>query len=301
MARQDKLIRRALVIALCWYQLHLIESFSTSFPTYHRPILQNKLPSKLILKASSYEGNSDDKKFPYYFSGRLWFRPALVQTKSIEKTIEQTLPSSISILSLFGWTIGGVVALEYDESPVGPYKEYVTMGAVVSKRGGLGQWGSRLYVSTREAEEVCQKIWNVPAELANIDFQEDASDSLFVSSAPITERADGKHDRQSISVSGWKKTRVVDPNEENSRQPFSGLPVLWTPSIKALWAPLIPIPSFFTNSNDSLPLHNLRLSASAIRLRLCGQDSSDLLGIPIGIGLVVDNVLIEISEENGSL
>ena len=41
---------------------------------------------------------------------------------------------------------GGVVSLEYDASPVGPYREYVTMGSLVTKRGALGQWGSRLFV-----------------------------------------------------------------------------------------------------------------------------------------------------------
>ena len=41
---------------------------------------------------------------------------------------------------------GGVVSLEYDVSPVGPYREYVTMGSLVTKGGTLGQWGSRLFV-----------------------------------------------------------------------------------------------------------------------------------------------------------
>ena len=65
---------------------------------------------------------------------------------------------------------GGVVSLEYDESPVGPYYEYVTMGSLVYKRGFLGQWGSRLFVSTQPAEEVCRRIWEVPAEQAEISF-----------------------------------------------------------------------------------------------------------------------------------
>ena len=38
------------------------------------------------------------------------------------------------------------MSLEYDASPVGPYREYVTMGTLVTKRGALGQWGSRLFV-----------------------------------------------------------------------------------------------------------------------------------------------------------
>ena len=46
---------------------------------------------------------------------------------------------------------GGVVSLEYDASPVGPYREYVTMGALVTKRGAVGQWGSRLFVRSGAA------------------------------------------------------------------------------------------------------------------------------------------------------
>jgi hypothetical protein len=55
---------------------------------------------------------------------------------------------------------------------VGPYLEYVTMGSVVTKRGALGQWGSRLYVSSAPAEAICKQVWGVPAETAEIEFAE---------------------------------------------------------------------------------------------------------------------------------
>ena len=48
--------------------------------------------------------------------GRLWFRPAFVRAPD-----PSSLPAGVSAVALLGWTIGGVVALEYDESPVGPY------------------------------------------------------------------------------------------------------------------------------------------------------------------------------------
>lgn len=251
-------------------------------------------------------GNSDDEDFPWNFTGRLWFRPSLMQTDTISETIEKTMPPSVSIISLFGWTLGGVVALEYDDSPVGPYREYVSMGALVTKRGAVGQWGSRLYVSTQPAQRVCEEIWGVPAEWANIDFLErnESGGILTVETAPTMEFSKGSgwgKARQSIAVSGWEKSRVVESTNE-PRYPPWGIPVLWTPTIKALWAPFIPLPSFNVNSSDLLPLHNLRLSASAIRLRFGGQQpGSKSLGIPLGIGLVVDNVLIEISEKKGDL
>ena len=47
--------------------------------------------------------------------GRLWFRPAFVRAPD-----PSSLPAGVSAVALLGWTVGGVVALEYDESPVRP-------------------------------------------------------------------------------------------------------------------------------------------------------------------------------------
>eukprot|EP00670_Eutreptiella_braarudii_P002876 CAMPEP_0174293242 /NCGR_PEP_ID=MMETSP0809-20121228/37960_1 /TAXON_ID=73025 ORGANISM="Eutreptiella gymnastica-like, Strain CCMP1594" /NCGR_SAMPLE_ID=MMETSP0809 /ASSEMBLY_ACC=CAM_ASM_000658 /LENGTH=256 /DNA_ID=CAMNT_0015393883 /DNA_START=155 /DNA_END=922 /DNA_ORIENTATION=+ len=79
--------------------------------------------------------NGVDDRFPWLFDGRAWFRPALV------RVAPAAVPGDAAPLALFGWTVGGVVCLEYDASPVGPYREYVTMGALVAKRGTAGQWG----------------------------------------------------------------------------------------------------------------------------------------------------------------
>lgn len=217
-----------------------------------------------------------------------------------------TPPPSVSIVNLFGWTLGGTVALEYDDSPVGPYLEYVTMGALVTKRGAIGQWGSRLYVSTREAADVCRDTWNVPAQLADIEFtsqDEGSPSSLSVESAPDSMIQDVV---QNIVVGGWKNTKVLDRNNATKGNRLGGLPVLWTPSIKALWAPFVLLPSPHSGSDvdengNSLPLHRLRLSASALRLTFCGQNPSGALGIPIGVGIVIDDVLIEIARQDGNL
>ena len=242
--------------------------------------------------------NGRDAEYPWCFTGRLWFRPALVRVTSSEDASDPKPPPSVSIVNLFGWTIGGTVSLEYDTSPVGPYREYVTMGAVVSKRGALGQWGSRLYVSTQTAEDVCVDVWGVPAQVADIDFVEGDASSLRVETAPSKLITGVK---QRIEVAGWSKTRVLTEEELSEAKPQGGLPVLWTPTIKALWAPLVPLPGSEDDGENALPLHKLRLSANALRLRFCPQSPSDSLGIPIPIGLVVDNVLIEIGRQEGEL
>jgi len=233
------------------------------------------------------EENGLDSEYPWRFEGRLWFRPALVRMPT-----EQEIPGDVRPFGLFGWTLGGVVCLEYDMSPVGPYREYVTMGSLVTKRGTVGQWGSRLFVSNRVAEEVCQRVWNVPAEVAQINFDEESpGDTLLVEVPPSTQDTAGDID---ISVLGWSRTRTSEPDSVGG--PIR-LPVLWTPSIKALWFPFVP---FSSNAGDKeLPLHRLRLSADRLNLHLCGQSPSKLLGVPLPIGLSVDGLRIEIAREDG--
>ena len=78
-----------------------------------------------------------------------------------------------------------------------------------------------------------------------------------------------------------------------------GLPVLWTPQIKALWAPLVPLPEDASEA-EPLALHRLRLSATSLRLQWCGQPGSQDLGTPLGVGLTVDGVRIEIGRKQPS-
>ena len=228
--------------------------------------------------ASPSERNGEDADYPWLFRGRLWFRPAVVRSPPAG-----ALPDGVRALSLFGWSIGGVVALEYDESPVGPYLEYVSMGALVSKRGTVGQWGSRLYVSNAEAERACVRVWGVPATAAAIEFEEGGG-ALCVERPPESAAA------PQIEVSGWSSARSA----AEGAPARGGLPVLWTPTLKALWAPLVPLPA--RAGAEELPLHRLRLSAASLKLQLCGQAPSEALGLPLPLGLSVDNVLIEISE-----
>ena len=265
------------------------------------PTAENKQPT--TTKPAATE-NGLDEEYPWCFTGRLWFRPALVR---VQDSNPQALEDSgiISILNVDGYTLGGTVALEYDTSPVGPYKEYVSMGALVaSRRGGgmIGQWGSRLYVSTKVAEEICQQVWAVPAEVADIQFTETSNTNALQVTAAPDPLAEARA-KQTIEVAGWSKTRVSDEDSPVR----GGLPIWWTPSIKALWVRLLPtflVPLQQPSDNKAdrgLPVHKLRLSASSFSLQFCGQDPSELLGIPLGIGLSVDNVLIEIGRQEGIL
>ncbi|KAL7508748.1 hypothetical protein ACHAXN_005838 [Cyclotella atomus] len=261
--------------------------------------------------AFSSNENGLDASYPWRFEGRFIFRPSLVRVPSDSKDY----PPCSKLISLFGYTIGGSVVLEYDVSPVGPYREYVKMGGLValgrvsvgkSLDGGaeqtnilgLGQWGTSLYVSTQVAEDVCKEVWGVPAIVADIEFEESGD---ILRDGPDTVAA-----RQKFNLSGWKSARILtSTNTSDSINRFGNIPILWTPTIKALWAPVY-FPSKGSNNDidneKALPVHRLRLSASAIGLQLCErvQNEQSYDEIPLGLALVVDNVMIEIGRRVSS-
>ncbi|KAL3776355.1 hypothetical protein HJC23_010623 [Cyclotella cryptica] len=255
--------------------------------------------------------NGLDPSYPWRFEGRFIFRPSLVRVP----IDENDFPPCSTLVSIFGYTLGGSVVLEYDVSPVGPYREYVNMGGVVAlgRVGvdeslddgngavclGLGQWGTNLYVSTQVAEDVCQDVWGVPATLADIVFDEDGHRLL---DGP--EETSGDLARRKFNLSGWNNARILS-NKINSLsiKRFGNIPIFWTPTIKALWAPIsFPFQGLSDRNGKQkrLPVHKLRLSASALRLKRCDRISQQSTveknggEIPLGLALVVDNVLIEI-------
>ena len=211
--------------------------------------------------------------------------------------------------------------LEYDTSPVGPYREYVTMGGIVGfgnvnvgsgdsiaeeRTLGIGQWGTDLYVSTKVAEDVCHNVWGVPAQLANIEFVE-GGNTLHDYEPSFSEEG-SEEGMRTFRLSGWNNARILNHDAKSTNR-YGNLPIYWTPTIKALWAPILfPGRAVLGDNEESigrrqkhlLPLHKLRLSASTIRLKRCRRQMmpSKQAGeeVPLGFALVVDNVLIEIGE-----
>jgi hypothetical protein len=136
----------------------------------------------------------------------------------------------------------------------------------------------------------------VPAQVADIDFVEEGSviqdgleDDATIGRGGISKK---------FKLSGWDNTRVLTAEElkqDNNR--FGNIPIFWTPTIKALWAPMSFTNIFGNKENDLLPVHKLRLSASALRLKQCQRVGKSEGEVPLGLALVVDNVLIEIGEQ----
>ena len=272
----------------------LLLSHRSLCSAFQLPSLTAGWPFSASASASVGERNGLDSDYPWRFEGRFIFRPSLVRVPNAA----DAAPKSARLLQLFGYSLGGSVVLEYDISPVGPYREYVDMGGLVALGGVdvgsenrldsrslvLGQWGSNLYVSTEVAEDVCRQVWGVPAEVAKIDFEE--SGSRIIDGPDGDEHEDGPN----FFLRGWQNTRMVEEKEDNRSFP---IPVYWTPTIKALWAPLL-LPG--GSDQNSLPLHRLRLSASRIRIKPCARRQPKDGEVPLGLALVVDNALIEIAE-----
>lgn len=280
---------------------------STALQAIQWPFFLPKTDNKISVDCE----NGFDPSYPWRFEGRFIFRPSLVRVP----IDENDFPPCSNLISIFGYSLGGSVVLEYDVSPVGPYREYVNMGGVVAWGSvgvseslddesetvclGLGQWGTNLYVSTQVAEDVCQQVWGVPATLADIELVEYGQRLLDGPDKTI-----GDAPRRKFNISGWNHARILS-NDKNSFliKRFGSVPIFWTPTIKALWAPIFfPFQGWSRRigKQRSLPVHMLRLSASAVRLKRCDrmhqQSSVEKSGgeIPLGFALVVDNVLIEI-------
>ena len=121
------------------------------------------------------------------FEGRFVFAPQLVRVPDD--------PPDAFVVNLFGWTLGGVVALQYDSSLVGPYLEFVEMGALVVRNGCIGQWGAHLLVSNDEAKQACEDVWRVPAGTRSLNYI-DEGDTLVV-----------EGDDDSSKIHGWSRVR----------------------------------------------------------------------------------------------
>lgn len=252
-----------------------------------------------LRSAGAEAANSSDPDFPWFFRGRVRFRPAMVSTP------QEAASAGVPLLKLFGLSVGGFVCLEYDESPVGPYFEVVQMAAaVVSERlWTAALWGSRLMVSDKDADTANRNVWGVPSEFRDIAFEAEGKPAVFADT-----------DTGSLRIGDWGNMRFADPDAVTWGQ----LPIWWTPTLKALWAPL----SLWRNEDKggALPLRRLRLSASALRLRwapagaggdaavpaLAGRSPDDTgdgggggeeMRIPLPFVIEADGVLIEIGKE----
>ena len=105
---------------------------------------------------------------PWAFpNARVWYQPTFVPVRAARAVT----PSSLTLLSLFGWTLGGVFVVEWADSPIGPYQEVAVLSGLVAARGlSIGAWASHIVVTTDDAVESGRSLYGLPARQGSIDF-----------------------------------------------------------------------------------------------------------------------------------
>lgn len=241
------------------------------------PLSRKCLVPNVAAKPASSIDETDSAVYVSTFKGRAMLRPCFQRVVASSAST-----SSFNTLSLFGWTIGGRVALQYDESPAADglaYNEFVTLGYLGICKHGIGQVGTALYVNETRAVELCDSVWDLGAKFARIELREEGS----------TLSIQENQSNRIFQVNGWSTLRTDDPSDRNVR-----LNLLWTPTITGIWARLLPwLP--FPKTGD-LPLHRLRVSGNA-KIQFSGELESEHQDglIPLGVDILLQNALIEIS------
>lgn len=77
------------------------------------------------------------------------------------------IPEDLSLVSLFGWTLGGVYLVRYSESPVGAFDELVIIAGLVWNAPTSCAWAQRVYVGNKAARNHGRKAVGLPSRLAS--------------------------------------------------------------------------------------------------------------------------------------
>ena len=106
---------------------------------------------------------------PYVFpSANVLYQPAFVPVAAARAV---TPTSDVNLLSLFGWTLGGVFVVEWHDSPIGPYRETAVLSGLVVRGLSLGAWASHIIVTTPEAVTAGVDVFGLPARLGRVEFE----------------------------------------------------------------------------------------------------------------------------------
>jgi hypothetical protein len=121
--------------------------------------------------------------------------------------------SPLILLSVAGFTLGGIFCIEYKDSPIGAYREVAILSSLVAATAGrscspssssflsppsIGAWASHIFVDSEDAAEYGARYWGLPATVMAIDFKQ--SDG---SAPPESTSSNVMFSSQGIEVSGW--------------------------------------------------------------------------------------------------
>ena len=142
--------------------------------------------------------------------------------------------SPLAMVSIGGYTLGGIFCVEYEDSPIGPYREVAVLSSLMirlpsihtNNNNGLfsllpaiGAWASHIFVTAESAAQYGQEFWGLPATVTPIEFlsEDDHDGSMAVSSLDKGERSSHPallFSDQTIQFHGWEKTSTLK-NDKN--------------------------------------------------------------------------------------
>jgi len=111
---------------------------------------------------------------PWTFSrARVLYQPSLVPVDAARAV---TPSAGLTLLSLFGWTLGGLFVVDWRESPVGPYREVAVLSGLVTRDWRIGAWASHIVVTTDDAAEGGRRFYGLPTSVGSIEFNSEGGD-----------------------------------------------------------------------------------------------------------------------------
>ena len=125
---------------------------------------------------------------PWAFpNARVWYQPTFVPVQAARAV---TPGSGLTLLSLFGWTLGGVFVVEWADSPIGPYQEVAVLSGLVARGLSIGAWASHIVVTTDDAVVSGRSFYGLPARQGSIKFGGSVFDEVPSSPSPTAETAE---------------------------------------------------------------------------------------------------------------
>ena len=128
-----------------------------------------RLLTLIITLAPAALGLAPSPQPPWTFSdARVMYQPAFVRAKAARAVTPDG--RGLTLLSLFGWTLGGVFVVDWVNSPIGRYREVAVLSGLVARGFALGAWASHIVVDRQAAIAPAREIFGLPAVKGSITF-----------------------------------------------------------------------------------------------------------------------------------
>ena len=245
---------------------------------------------------------------PWTFpSARVLYQPTFVPVAAA-RAATPPLSSGLRILSLFGWTLGGVFIVEWTGSPIGPYREVAVLSALVYNGGRIGAWASHIVVTTPDAVEAGRELFGLPAQLGSVTLLSDSgsTDVEFESANAVrTGCWNGWNDLSSSSADDaaspqWPTLNLPSfsgclPSEQGGASPLLFYPLALGPARRVSLRPALRVNGaaslpkelgdLFTSASPASPCLQVDqvdiMAGEPTEVRRDASDASASLGLPL--------------------